>query len=106
MIHSRAQAAVGRASRHRMRTFGAVATAAMASIALAACGSSKPAYCTDRANLENSIKGLTDISLSSGLSGVQSQFGKIKSDATALVSSAKGDFPSQTDAIRSSVAGL
>ena len=51
---------VGRAA---IRT--AVATVAAGTlIALAGCGSSsKPAYCTDRTNLENSVKGLTSVSV-------------------------------------------
>lgn len=72
-----------------------------------ACGSSsKPAYCSARANLENSIKGLTSLNVSSGVSGLQTQLGKIKSDANTLVSSAKSDFSSQTSAIESSVSAL
>jgi hypothetical protein len=75
-----------------------LATAATA-VALAGCGSSKPAYCTDRTDLQNSVKGLT----SSGISGLKSQLKQIQSDASTVVSSAKGDFPSETSAITSSV---
>ncbi len=75
-------------------------------VALAGCGSSKPGYCTDRSNLENSIKGLTSLNVSSGLSGLQSQLKKIETDATSLVNSAKNDFPSETSAIKSTVAAL
>ena len=75
-----------------------LATAA-AAVALAGCGSSKPAYCTDRTNLQNSVKGLT----SNGISGLKSQLKQVQSDASTLVSSAKGDFPSETSAITSSV---
>lgn len=78
------------------------AAAAIAVVALAGCGSSKPAYCTDRANLQNSVKGLT----SAGISGLKSQLTQIQSDATALVNSAKSDFPTQTSAISSSVSAL
>ena len=80
--------------------------AAAVVIALAACGSSKPGYCTSRTNLENSVKGLTNLNASSGVSGLQSQLAKIQTDAKALVSSAKSDFPSQTSAINSSVDAL
>jgi hypothetical protein len=77
---------------------------AIAVIALAGCGSSsKPAYCSDRTNLTNSVKGLTSVNISSGISGLQSQLTKIQSDANQLVSSAKSDFPSQTTAIRNSI---
>jgi len=79
-----------------------VLAAAATAVTLAGCGSSKPAYCTDRTNLENSVKGLT----SSGVSGLKSQLKQIESDATTLVDSAKGDFPSETSAITSSVNAL
>jgi hypothetical protein len=75
-------------------------------VALAGCGSSKPAYCTDRTNLSNSVKGLTSLTVSSGISGLKSQVTTIQGDATTLVNSAKSDFPSQTSAITSSVDAL
>jgi hypothetical protein len=84
-----------------------LACAAAASVvALAGCGSSKPAYCGDRTNLENSIKGLTSLTASSGVSGLKTQVTTIQSDATTLVSSAKSDFPTETSAITSSVDAL
>ena len=75
-------------------------------IAVAGCGSSKPAYCSARTNLENSVKGLTSLNVASGVSGLESQLKKIESNATKLVSQAKGDFPSETQAIKSSVDSL
>jgi hypothetical protein len=92
--------------RHRIGPLRAVAAlaAVLAVAALTGCGgSSKPAYCTNRANLESSVKGLTNLTVSGGLSGLQSQVSKIESDADALVSSAKSDFPNETSAIKSSV---
>jgi len=80
--------------------------AAVVAVTMAGCGSSPPAYCTNRTNLENSIKGLTDLNVSSGISGLKDQVKKIESDATTLVNSAKSDFPSQTSAITSSVDAL
>ncbi len=80
--------------------------AAIAVVAVAGCGSSKPAYCSDRTNLENSIKNLPSAASSSGISGLTSQVSTIQSDATSLVSSAKSDFPTQTSAIKSSVDAL
>ncbi len=82
--------------------FAAAATV----VALAGCGSSKPGYCTDRTSLQNSIKGLTSLNVSSGISGLKSQVQQIQSDATAVVNSAKSDFPNQTSAISSSVNAL
>ncbi len=77
--------------------------AVVALVALAGCGSSKPAYCSDRTNLENSVKNLPSVTSSSGISGLQSQLKTIESDATSLVNAAKSDFPSQTSAVKSSV---
>src|SRR5205085_1177970 len=75
---------------------------------LAGCGgSSKPSYCSDRSNLESSIKGLADVDLASGgLSALQQQLQKVQSNAKALVSSAKSDFPSETNALETSVSNL
>ena len=84
---------------------GAMITAVVL-IALAGCGSSKPAYCSDRTNLENSVKNLPSSVTSSGISGLASQVTTIKSQATTLVSSAKSDFPTQTSAVKSSVDAL
>src|SRR5271170_276278 len=80
--------------------------AVVGAVAMAGCGSSPPAYCANRASLENSVKGLTSLTVSSGISGLQAQVKKIQSDATTVVSSAKSDFPSQTSAITSSVDAL
>jgi hypothetical protein len=79
-----------------------VLAAAATAVTLAGCSSSKPAYCTDRSNLQNSVKGLT----SSGVSGLKSQLKQIQSDATTLVDSARSDFPGETSAITSSVNAL
>lgn len=83
-----------------------IVVAGLVAIALAACGSSKPAYCSTRSSLESSIKGLTNLNASSGISGLQAQVKKIQSDATNLVNQAKSDFPNETSAISSSVSKL
>jgi outer membrane murein-binding lipoprotein Lpp len=88
-----------RSARSRARQVLPVCAAAIAVVALAGCGSSAPAYCTARTNLENSVKGLTSV----GISELKSQMSKIESDANALVESAKSDFPNETSAISSSV---
>ena len=84
------------------RVAGAVLPA-IAVIAVAGCGSSKPAYCSDRTNLNNAVKNLPSVTSSSGISGLTSQISTIQSDATSLVSSAKSDFPTQTSAVKTSV---
>ena len=75
-------------------------------VVLVGCGSGKPAYCADRASLETSVKGLTNVNINSGISGLKEQLKNIESDATNVVSSAKSDFPSETSAIKSSVDAL
>ena len=88
-----------------VRVAGAM-VAAVVLIALAGCGSSKPAYCSDRTNLENSVKNLPSSVSSGGISSLKSQVTTIKSQATTLVSSAKSDFPTQTSAVKTSVEAL
>src|SRR5450432_2492502 len=103
MVHTDSRARAGR------RLLGPVLLACAvtaALLALTACGSSKPAYCSDRTSLENSVKGLKNVDLKNGLSGLKSQLTTIQSDATALVSSAKSDFPTQTSAVKTSVQTL
>jgi hypothetical protein len=104
---TRLDQANGRASSATRRA-GLMAASILALMVIAACGSSasKPAYCSARTNLENSVKGLKSLSLSSGVSGLEAQLTKIKSDAASVVSSAKADFPSQTSAIKTSVDSL
>jgi hypothetical protein len=80
--------------------------AAVALVVLTGCGASKPAYCSDRANIQNSVKNLPSSVSSSGISGLTSQIATIKSDATTLASAAKSDFPTETSAVKSSVATL
>lgn len=77
----------------------ATATVAVAS----GCGSSKPAYCGDRAKLEQSVK---SISVTSGISSLKTQLQQVETNAQTLVSSAKSDFPDETSAIDTSVSNL
>jgi hypothetical protein len=81
----------------------ALGIALVAVVALAACGSSKPDYCSARTNFENSVKGLTNLNASSGVSGLKSQVSKIQGDAQTLINQAKSDFPSQTSALKTAV---
>jgi hypothetical protein len=92
------------------RLLAVAALSATAFGALAGCGGSssdKPAYCSDRSNLKDSVSGLTGVDLKSGgVSALQSQLQKVASDARALAASAKSDFPDETSAITSSVSKL
>jgi hypothetical protein len=77
--------------------------AATGAVAMAGCSSGPPAYCSDRTTLENSVKGLSHLDLSNGVTSLKAQLNKVQSDASTLVSSAKSDFPDETSAIESSV---
>jgi len=77
-------------------------------VAVSACGGGdgKPGYCADRSQLESSIKDLTNFNPAAGLSGLEAQLRTIQSNANALVASARADFPSETNAIKTSVDAL
>ena len=83
---------------------------ALAALALVAAGcgsSSKPAYCSDVTDLQNSVNSLKSVQLQSGaVSTLKTDVQKVQTNANAVVSSAKQDFPSQTSALQSSVSSL
>ena len=85
----------------------AAALAVAATLGVAACGSSKPSYCSDVSSLQQSVKDLGSVDLSSGgVSALESQLKKVEADAKSVVSSAKDDFPNETSALQSSVDAL
>src|SRR3954470_15111862 len=86
----------------RSTTKGLAAALAIAATAvpLTACGGSsrsdKPAYCDKRDALSGDVQKLKDLSLKSdGLQALRTQLDQIRSDARAVVTSAKSDFPSE-----------
>ena len=81
---------------------------AAAAFLAAGCGSSsKPAYCSDVTNLQNSVNSLKSVQLQSGaVSTLKTDVQKVQTNANAVVSSAKQDFPSQTSALQTSVSSL
>ncbi len=83
-----------------------IVLAATSVVALPGCG--KPGYCSSRSDLEQSIKGVADVNVlqSGGLQQLRTQLQKVESDARKLVDSAKSDFPSQSQALQSSVSKL
>ena len=84
-----------------------VALAALALLVAGCGGSSKPAYCSNVSDLEGSIAEIKGIELDSGaISTLQADLEKVKTNADAVVSSAKQDFPSETSALKSSVSSL
>jgi hypothetical protein len=82
----------------------AVVLAAGIAVAAAGCGgSSKPAYCNDLTNLKKSVD---NISVTGGISSLKTQLQQAETDAKALVSSAKSDFPTETSAIQTSATSV
>jgi hypothetical protein len=71
---------------------------------LAGCGSSKPSYCSSVDSLKSSVQALPQTNvIKNGTNGLKSAVTKVQSDANAVVSSAKSDFPNETSALQSSV---
>ena len=84
-----------------------VALPAAAFVAVGCGGSDKPAYCSDVSDLKQSVDDLKGVKVESGaLPTLQADFKKVQTNADAVVSSAKNDFPSETSALKSSVTSL
>ena len=73
----------------------------------AGCSSSKPAYCTDAANLKTSVSNLGNADVAAnGLGSLQSALSSVQANASSFASDAKSAFPSQATALQNSVSGL
>jgi hypothetical protein len=79
-----------------------------AAVLMALTGCGKPQYCSDRSDLQNSVRDLGNVKLreSGGLDRLKSQLQKIQADAKKVASSAKSDFPTESSALQSSVSTL
>ncbi|HEV7461696.1 MAG TPA: hypothetical protein VGN78_14250 [Solirubrobacteraceae bacterium] len=78
----------------------------LSALLVAGCDGSKPSYCSKADQLELAVKDLSEINLSNGLSSVPAALSKVESTASAAVTAAKKDFPTETGRIESSVATL
>ena len=73
----------------------------------AGCSSSKPAYCTDAANLKTSVQNLSNADVAkNGLSSLQTALTSVKTSASAFATDAKSAYPSQTAALNTSLSAL
>ena len=73
----------------------------------AGCSSSKPAYCTDAANLKTSVSNLGNVDVAkNGLSSLQTALTSVQTNAATLTTDAKSAFPSQTAALNTSLTTL
>jgi hypothetical protein len=79
-----------------------------AAVLMALTGCGKPQYCSDRSDLENSVRDLgnTPVAQNGDLSQLKSQLQKVQADAKKVASSAKSDFPTESSALQSSVSTL
>ena len=86
----------------------ALVTAVAVAAGLSACGgSSKPSYCDKTADLKKSVQDLGSVNVvQSGTNALTSALSSVQSNASAVVNSAKSDFPDQTAAITSSIDAL
>jgi hypothetical protein len=85
------------------RLVGAATVAVIAAGLLAACGSSKPAYCSAVTNFESSVKQLKAVGSPSAL---VTQLKKVSSTANTAIVAVKSSFAPQTSAVKSSLAAL
>jgi hypothetical protein len=93
----------------RLDRTATLAAVAAALVGAAGCGGEdRPAYCDDRASLEQSIKALGDVNLTrqGGIADLQESLRQVEADARKLADSARDEFGPQASALRSSVSGL
>jgi hypothetical protein len=86
------------------RLAGLVVVVAVALLLSACGGSGKPAYCSSVNNLKQSVKDLANVKpVQNGVSSVTAAANKVKDNANAVISAAKTDFSSETQALKTSV---
>jgi hypothetical protein len=91
------------------RCSGLVAVCVMAAALLTARSStsSKPAVCTDAANLKTSVQDLKNVNVrENGVSAVSDQLSKIEQQFNTLKTDAKGKYSTQIDAMSKALSGL
>ena len=71
------------------------------------CSSSKPAYCTDAANLKTSVQNLGNVDVAkNGLSSLQTALTSVKTNAASFATDAQSAYPSQIAALNTSLSAL
>jgi hypothetical protein len=84
---------------------GGLAIAAVA-VPLTGCGS-KPSYCSKVTDLKSSVKQIKNVNpLSTGSNSIVHTVNQIEKNTNAVISSAKKDFPGETQALSSSYSAL
>ena len=86
---------------------GLAAACLLAATFVTACSSSKPAVCTDAANLKTSVQDLKNMNVKeNGISAVSDQLSKIEQQFTTLKADAKGQYSTQISAMSTALSGL
>jgi hypothetical protein len=95
-------------SRFARRLRGAVPVVLVGATLIGGCGGSgKPSYCSKVSDLKQSVADLGNVKIiQNGTGAAKSAIDKVQSSATAVVDSAKKDFPDQTSALSSAVDAL
>jgi hypothetical protein len=89
------------------RTIAAAAVLLLLGAVLAAgCGDSQPEFCSKAVDLSAGLGTLKDDVTGGNVSAINSDAQTVKADVDAVISSAKSDFPEETDAVQSSVSKL
>ena len=84
-----------------------LATVLILSGLAAGCSSSKPAYCTDAANLKTSVQNLGNVDVAkNGLSSLQTALTSVKTNAASFATDAKSAYAPQTAALNTSLSAL
>ena len=77
---------------------------------LLGCGSSsssKPSYCAQQEELKKNVKALGEVNVvQGGTSAITTALQKVESSAKGLVEAAKSEFPTQTQALNTSISEL
>lgn len=87
---------------------GLAAACLIAAALLTACSnSSKPAVCTDVANLKTSVQDLKNVDVkANGLSAITDQLTKIQQEFNTLKTDAKGQYSTQINDMSNALSGL
>jgi hypothetical protein len=98
-------------ARHRrvVRPLTALAAVGLTTgaVLLGGCGSSsKPAYCTQVADFEKSVKALGSVSIGSSTSGLLPVLANVESSAKSLETALKSEFGPEVTALKSSIVAL
>jgi hypothetical protein len=89
------------------RCSGLAAACVIAAALLTACSSSKPAVCTDAANLKTSVQDLKNVNVrENGVSAVSDQLSKIQQEFSTLKTDAKGQYSTQIDDLSKALSSL